>query len=716
MGSYHMRLFLLTAFVLGILLVLTSVPAGGASGAARESALSAHSPNGAAAGPSAAALRETGVLPGTVSVQAEASRDGGVALASGVLRDVVERAERGQAAGSSVDVVDGRVRVEVVHDLDPAGIAAAVAAVGGTVVGEIAGLVEALVPVESLVALEAHEGIRYLRPPLHNNVPLLPPSEQAAVPQGVPVLGQEVVKTNADDWHAAGYSGFGVKVGIVDVFDGTIWNNAQTAGELPAPAGTFCRLGGVSCSIWTVAPGVQHGQAVAEIVHEMAPNAQLYLATVDTAADLQAAVDYFAGEGVNIISRSLTSQYDGPGDGTGPTASVIDNAVAAGMVWFNSAGNAASDGVWNSGLGQYWRGTWADGNGDGWMDFAPGDEFLGYSCTLANGLRWSDFGDGNPTDYDVCVFDSPGDPAPIQCSTDDQGGGALPLELNIPCREGEVDFLAIQLYDAGGGVAGDTLEFMVNGGALEYWQNPHSASGPAADTFSPGALTVGAVDPALGTSIAPYSSQGPTNDARIKPNISAAACVNSYTYAPVCFDGTSAATPAVAGAAALLIEAGVATTPAGIKTYLQEQAAVDRGAPGTDNLFGHGELVLPAPPVAPTNTPTPTSTVRPLFTNTPTPTNTFRPLATHTPTPTNTPRPLATYTPTGSPGLLTGDVDCDGETGSVDALWVLWLVAGTVQDLPCLPAADVNRDGVTNAIDAQLILQYVAGLIPALPV
>lgn len=126
-----MRLFLLTAFVLGVLLVLTNVPAGGASGAAGESALSVHSPNGAAVGPSVAALRETGVLPGTVSVQAAESRGSGVALASGVLRDVVDRTERGQAAGSSVDVVDGTARVEVVHDLDSAGIAAAVAAVGG---------------------------------------------------------------------------------------------------------------------------------------------------------------------------------------------------------------------------------------------------------------------------------------------------------------------------------------------------------------------------------------------------------------------------------------------------------------------------------------------------------------------------------------------------------------------------------------------------------
>lgn len=132
----------------------------------------------------------------------------------------------------------------------------------------------------------------------------------------------------------------------------------------------------------------------------MAPGAQLYLATACTVSDLQAAVDYFATQGVDIISRSLTAQYDGPGDGTGPIATVIDNAVADGMVWFNSAGNSASDGSF---YGTYWRGQWVDANVNGWLDFAPGDEFLGFACVFLNGLRWSDFGAGSVTDYDVQV-------------------------------------------------------------------------------------------------------------------------------------------------------------------------------------------------------------------------------------------------------------------------------------------------------------------------
>ncbi len=174
--------------------------------------------------------------------------------------------------------------------------------------------------------------------------------------------------------------------------------------------------------------------------------------------------------------------------------------------------------------------------------------------------------------------------------------------------------MAINRYAAGNGTAGDVLEFMTNGGDLYYWQNPYSASGPASDTASTGGLSVGAIDPAAGTAIAVYSSQGPTNDAlyppataRIKPDLSAASCVASYTYAPDCFNGTSASTPVVAGAAALIIGAGLANTPTQVKTYLLSNAVVDRGAAGPDNLFGAGELILGTPP-APTATPTPTRT------------------------------------------------------------------------------------------------------------
>ena len=174
-----------------------------------------------------------------------------VRLASGVLREAVEQIRRGQTTGLGVDVVDQNVRVEVVHELQPSEVRDLVDSLGGTVEGEIEGLTQALVPVHSLVALEDSAGVLYLRPPLNANIPLLPSSDHEGVVAGAPVVGEEIAKTNADSWHAAGLQGAGVKIGIFDFFDGALWDAAAAAGELPSPAGTFCQANGTSCDIWS---------------------------------------------------------------------------------------------------------------------------------------------------------------------------------------------------------------------------------------------------------------------------------------------------------------------------------------------------------------------------------------------------------------------------------------------------------------------------------
>jgi Subtilase family len=505
--------------------------------------------------------------------------------------------KRGVADWRLRDAAGATVRVEaLVAPGRQAAAARAVARLGGVVEG-FAGrtLVQALVPTDSVAALERHADA--VRAPLIANAP--PPPQAPASEPGTLldalVAGEELIKTKALAWHAAGLTGQGVKVGIVDFFDGAAWAAGEDADELPAALGTFCLRSGAPCNLW--AGGNKHGVGVAEIVHEMAPGAQLYLATVETAADLQAAVDYFAARGVRVISRSLTAELDGAGDGSGPIAEVIDRAVARGIAWFNSAGNnAGRDGD----LGTYWRGPWRDEDGDSWLDWAPGEDWLEFRCSFMNGLRWSDWDSSTPTDYDLYVYeDNPSQNPRVSANTQP---GAPPLE-HLGC-DGDRDFVRVRLFDAGGGTDGDVLELMVNGGWFEHFVNPHSASGPASDSASPGALSIGAVDPPLLTSIAVYSSEGPTNDDRVKPDLSAAACVASFTFRPACFNGTSAATPGAAGAAALVIGSGKATTPAAVKAFLLEQAAVERDAPGPDNLFGAGELVLPAP-VAPSPQPPP---------------------------------------------------------------------------------------------------------------
>jgi subtilisin family serine protease len=480
------------------------------------------------------------------------------------------------------------VRVEILHTLTSAEIESLVAGFGGQVYGEVPGILsEALVPIDRLVELEASDGVQYLRPPLLANIPIDPPVEPSGfAPQGqTGYLGQEVSKTNADDWHASGFTGQGVKIGVIDGFDQGAWNAAQGVGEVPSPTGTFCRYFGQSCSIWEAES--LHGVGVSEIIHEMAPGAQLYLATVYTASDLQAAVDYFASQGVQIVSRSETAEYDGPGDGTGPIASVVDSAVSKGMMWANAAGNAAGT---DTIPGAYWRGGWQDPDGDEFLNFGGGGELLPFLCGFINGLRWNDWG-SQRTDYDVMIVDDPIFQIPKTFSGDNQPGGLPPIEnihddLNYTCTdEFDIDYLLVQRFDPGGGSGGDVLEFMTNTLVLDQWQNQYSASGPMSDSANLGLLSVGAIDPPLGSTIANYSSWGPTNDGRAKPDIAAASCVSSFTYAPDCFNGTSAATPAVSGAAALVISAGLANSPSQVTSYLLNNATVDRGANGTDNIY-----------------------------------------------------------------------------------------------------------------------------------
>ena len=121
--------------------------------------------------------------------------------------------------------------------------------------------------------------------------------------------------------------------------------------------------------------------------------------------------------------------------------------------------------------------------------------------------------------------------------------------------------------------------------------------GPGNDTVGiPGCakkvITVGAVDD--NGKVASFSSRGNTSDERLKPDICAvgvhvtAAKANSdqgYTS----LDGTSMATPEVAGAVALLFECNPSLSPSEIKMILIETAE-DKGWTGPDKTYGYGVL------------------------------------------------------------------------------------------------------------------------------
>jgi hypothetical protein len=510
-------------------------------------------------------------------------------LTNGDLAAAVESVISGTLLGEGVITQGALILVDIHHSLSRSELEAQVAAVRGTLYQHISdAYAEAFVPAEMMRRLQDAPGVIALfLPP----TPVRDPVPETLSPLAGSVNSQSVPKANAPAWHANGYLGGGVAVGIIDVFDGAVWNQARASGNVPDPASTFCRVGGGACNVFTATPGAVHGTGVAEIVHDMAPGASLHLALAATAGDYISAVNHFAARGVDIINHSATWPFDGPGDGTGPAADIIDHAASRGILWVNAGGNFGNFG--------YWRGVWTDTNANDRHEFGPGDESMGFFCHPGLGLRWDDWTGGQATDYDVYIYDDPGLTILKAFSLDFQGGGQPPIEdygdslLGAGCEPNDVDYLTIELFSPGAEI-GDTLELGIFSEG-EYSTVGHSAAIPFGDSFSPSMVSVGAVDPPNGTAAAAYSSRGPTNDGRTKPDLSAAAGVSSLSFGV--FNGTSASAPALAGAAALLYDGGlINSATAGVDYLLSGAATVGRGPAGVDNTYGVGELRLPAPP------------------------------------------------------------------------------------------------------------------------
>jgi hypothetical protein len=524
------------------------------------------------------------------------------------LRAEVDRALARRPAAHVASKVDSHgnplLAVEVLT-ADNGSVEDAVNDLGGTVTGSVDGqLVEALMPAGAVDALSTVAGVRYVQQPLRVN--RLPRVE--AVGFGTTV-GDEVHLTNADVWQQAGIMG-NVRVGIIDFFDLTVWNTNEH-GPSPDAAHQFCPdlieglcTGGQINS----AMGDRHGVAVAEIVKDMAPGAELFLATTATTAETQAAIDWFALNGVHVITRSLGAPYDGPGDGTGPLDAVVDYAAARGITWFNSGGNDAafgygrySDGVDSSGYVDFFNGPGVDSM----LRIDPQNGGVAF-----DGIRWANDWNLPPnqvTDYSVEIWQGTNESSATKMLVldDPQHAGAPPLEavdevFNVG-GSGQALFLRIRAGANYSASAPDTIEIATFFGVIETGRrsSAFSSAKPVVDSRNPALIAVGAIDPANGsTGIAFYSSQGPTNDGRIKPDVSAPSCVPSTVYAPMCFNGTSAASPAAAGMAALLFGQGLAV-PGVPLAALVKHLVVDRGIPGPDNAYGVGEIRLPA--TAPTS-------------------------------------------------------------------------------------------------------------------
>ena len=302
-----------------------------------------------------------------------------------------------------VPVAAGRVRVV----LQPAAgneatARAAVTALGGIVEADAAGLVQALVPGHALRALPGLAGGAVVRAPL--------------TPQPAAITGEGVAFTKADVWHRAALDGSGTDVAVIDLgFAGLAARQAE--GEVPASAVNVNNCSGR----WE---STDHGVAVAEVVHEVAPGARLHLICVGTEIELNQALDYVVANGIPIVNHSVIWFASSRGDGQGPPGSpehTVARARAAGVLWVNAAGNAGE---------KHWSGPFTDADADGLHEFASGDErnrvTLNPGRLFCSSLKWDEW-PATDENFDLYVRFVAGD-AQIASSTTVQNGSQMPRE------------------------------------------------------------------------------------------------------------------------------------------------------------------------------------------------------------------------------------------------------------------------------------------------
>jgi hypothetical protein len=397
--------------------------------------------------------------------------------------------------------------------------------------------------------------------------------------------------------------GAGVAVGVLS--DGVSSLAAlQATGDLPPTV--------------TVLPGQagsgSEGTAMLEIVHDLAPGADLLFATAfRSQASFASNILALRSAGADVIVDDVRYFAEAVFQDDDVAASV-DAVVADGALYFSSAGNG---GNLNDGTSGVWEGdfvfTGATFNGDPAHDFGGGviANQITVDSPFVFTLQWSDAQGASGNDYDLLLVD-PDVTTILAASTNIQNGNDDPVEFIDSGSWNDVGNRLIIIRSSGDD---RFLHLNANRGRLALATQGQTSGHSAAE----GALSVAAVHVADaggvggvfdgsesvesfssdgprrifylpdGTPITPgnFSSSGGT--LRQKPDLTAADCVSTATPGFGVFCGTSAAAPHAAAVAALLFELGSATgvTPGQIRDALAN-TALDIEAAGVDRDSGSG--------------------------------------------------------------------------------------------------------------------------------
>ena len=474
-------------------------------------------------------------------------------------------------------VVDGE-NITVVLEPRPGRLSesidfAALSGLGVRITAQSRHLVEVSAPIAELARIAQVDGVQFVRLPIEPDLHI--------------VESEGVERIRAQVYSGKGYTGRGIKVGVIDLgFVGV--PSLQSQGELPdlsyrdfTGEGIF-EQGGLD-EVARV-----HGSACAEIVHDVAPDAEIYLYKVNGLVSWENAKDAAIEAGLDIVTVSLGwSTGTGFGNGKGLACGIVDDAFKNNVLWVNAAGNEAQKVI---------QAEFQDSDNDGFHDFSLDIEVVnlkgvGENDEVEAWLTWNEW-PLTSNDYDLLLVKIGTDGSVTEVERADT------KQLQSPPRE----HLVYTVREAGnyGLVIWRAPDAKVT--VFKLTSENHDLYGPVSikgrgslsvPADARGALTIGALHHREWTSgpIADYSSQGPTIDGRIKPDLVAPAGVRTISYGSE-YHGTSAATPHVAGAAALLKSSDPIQYNAQNLYDALLRSTVDMGDRGPDNVYGHGRLDL----------------------------------------------------------------------------------------------------------------------------
>ena len=383
---------------------------------------------------------------------------------------------------------------------------------------------------------------------------------------------------------AYGIDGTGIKVGVIS--DG-VKDRLSVGSELPSITIQPSHTGSGN-----------EGTAMLEIVHDLAPGAQLYFSAPSTSVDMVSSINYLVGQGCNVIVDDL-GFFGEPYFADGQVANAAQNAVNQGVVYVSAAGNYSFHQHYQA---EYVQSDTTQSRGH-LHEFAPGvtedDLDIPSGASFQAILQWSDPFGQSANNYDLYLINA-NTSQTIDSSTTVQNGNDNPIEqVTYTNFTGSTVHAAIRINKKDTAAVRELELFTFANTSLTYQTPDDAIFGQQAVS---GVLSVAAANASNPNSVAYYSSHGgstvytdfanqvktvrQTLDGTAIDGVQTAIGISGiWPHNP--FFGTSAAAPHAAAIAALLKQMKPTLTPAQVASVMAN-TAVDLGDPGYDVVSGAG--------------------------------------------------------------------------------------------------------------------------------